>query len=140
MRRGCTSNNDTKASRLSFDDFLQARAYSATIVLPIGLHEHVTAAEAGNAEAIALVQGIARWLRAVESAALRCLACDRTFHHSDQIGSFAVVAPFADPAKMIVGGFCGDCAARHQDLLAIVLQRAREIWDGGVHPIDGGHA
>jgi hypothetical protein len=110
------------------------------VVLRPDLPEHIKAAEAGNPEAISLVRGVSRCLHAVESAALRCLACDRIiFHDTDQITAFAVITPFADPRQLIVSAFCDRCTARHHDLLAVVLQRAEQIWDS-VHRIDGGHS
>jgi hypothetical protein len=140
VRHTSTSNNPANASGLSFDGFLEARVYDARVVLLPDLHEHLKAAEAGSSAAIGLVKGVDCCLRTVEAAEeLRCLACDQTFHHTDEIGGFAIISPFAAPQQMIVAGFCTDCVARHRDLLALVLRHAREIW-GNLRCINGGRA
>jgi hypothetical protein len=133
------SDSKPPSNKASFDHFRRIGVYDASVVLRSDLPRHVTAAEAGDSAAIALVQGVSRCLRTVEAAAApRCLGCDEIFHDTDEIGAFAIVSAFVDPARMLVAGFCTDCTAR-RDLLALVLHRARDIWEN-VQPVDAGRA
>lgn len=130
MRNRIVSPRPHRGQSLNLDEFLSAAVYTAAVVLPSDLDRHLAAAEADDVESIALVQRVSSWLTQVEQgAALRCLGCDQRLRSDDDVEAFAVISEFADPARGIISGLCHRCVDRHDDLLALVIRRAAEVWD-----------
>jgi hypothetical protein len=139
---------ERRTSELTLIDFAAApggSAFVARIIEPTDIARLLRRAMRGDDpdDACAL-QAIARWLAIVTEASPgqrpTCLDCSTEFAAPDRPAAIAVVMPFGDPSRALVTGICPACATRGEDLMDMLIRRARELWPGVRKLPDGGHA
>jgi hypothetical protein len=101
------------------------------LVSPENILGWMRAGHAGDEMAVKIVKAVGRCLYELDEEKPLCLSCDFEFSSSSEPPSiFAVIVPNRDnPANALLWMLCPDCAAKHADNLADVLeQSARKIW------------
>jgi hypothetical protein len=117
-------------------------AFSASIVTPTDIADIAARTLDGDLESGAVLQAILQWVSIVTNATAGqrpiCLDCDLEFGAAVQPVALGVIVPFTDPSKALVTGICAICAARAEDLLAMLTRRARDLWPDA-RTVDCGH-